>query len=82
MKDSWQHSSGVDDEVTSMYAVADDGESDMLDNLRERAGIIWTHYSCWTNTVADGPCCEQCGQDYHELRAANEASYVNGWEQT
>ena len=58
----------IKDDVTRMYAVADDYEADQLDELRRRAGLIWEcdggnpdQFSHWTNPeVADR--CERCGR--------------------
>ena len=55
-------------ELSRMYAVADDHEADVLDDLQNRAGIVWTHrveegpgVHTWTNPV--GQPCEVCGKD-------------------
>lgn len=50
------------DEITRLYEVASDGEATVLDELRERAGVVWTHSAddhTWTNPA--GKPCEQCG---------------------
>lgn len=47
--------------IERLYAVADDHETDVLDALRERAGLTWecrdvTGYSHWTNDETDKSC--------------------------
>jgi hypothetical protein len=61
------------DPIDRLYEVADDHESDVLDALRERAGLIWTCYGphkpkdpeAWTNQA--GQPCEVCGK-YKETK--------------
>lgn len=54
------------DEISEMYAVADDGEADTLDALRLRAGLTWDctpageDFAHWTNLRTDDRC-GQCG---------------------
>jgi len=69
-------------EVERLYLVAEDYEADVLDHLREKAGVTWTHYGCWTNLVAggDGKNCERCGKHYDELRETLDCSEVVAWE--
>ena len=47
-------------EIARLYDVAEDHEAQMLDELRERAGITWEHEGCWTN-LAEATTCDRCG---------------------
>ena len=53
-------------DVDAMYRVAEDWEADVLDALRERAGITWEHEGCWTN-MADDKRCGGCGEPREEV---------------
>ena len=49
-------------EIDQLIAVATDAELDVIDALRHRAGIVWTHRGgdhVWTQPK--GEPCEQCG---------------------
>lgn len=55
------------DEIDRLYLVANDYEADVLDALRERAGITWTcPVRPWTNDK--GEKCEDCGRTEEEAR--------------
>lgn len=47
------------DPLAEMYAIADDDEVDVLDDLRLRAGLIWTCPKGWRNP-RDADVCECC----------------------
>jgi hypothetical protein len=55
-----------DSEIARMYEAADDHEAAVLDELRHRAGIVWTHRPegddghIWTNLA--GEPCDVCGK--------------------
>ena len=54
------------DILARMLAVASDGEAAMLDDLAERAGVVWNcrddeGSSHWTNRDTDAACC-RCGK--------------------
>jgi hypothetical protein len=60
---------GSEAEFNRMRDVADDYESNVLDNLRDRAGITWTcPVAPWTNPK--GERCDDCGRDEDEAQAA------------
>ena len=65
----------MDDQVRRMYDVADDHEADILDALRDRAGITWT---CWVRpwTNYKGTTCDDCGRTEAESSAARTSFYV------
>lgn len=44
-----------------LFAVANDGEAGLLDDLMRRAGVIWTCPGCAWHNPADSRTCEQCG---------------------
>lgn len=49
------------DVLSRLYASAGGGEVDTLDELAERAGLVWTCHACpWTN-LEDATECETCG---------------------
>jgi hypothetical protein len=53
-------------ERARLYAVADDAEKAVLDQLSEKAGIIWVcrhrdASACWTNPE-EAARCERCGK--------------------
>lgn len=56
-------------DLTRLYEVANDHETDMLDDLRERAGMVWVCSCLWRNDEAD----EECG-DCDEKRPERDAS--------
>ncbi len=45
------------DELSALYAVADDHEAAILDDLAKRAGLRWECGCSWYNPSAD----KQCG---------------------
>jgi len=61
-------------EIEKLYAVADGDEADVLDRLREKAGITWecrdeNGYSHWTNT-SRRKTCERCHRPRQGRRKA------------
>jgi hypothetical protein len=60
-------------EIDKLYMAANDYEADVLDRLREKAGITWEHRSdtCrWTNLV--GSRCERCGMTQKQAERRDE----------
>jgi hypothetical protein len=56
-------------EISRLYDVADDFQTGVLDELREKAGIVWTcPVAPWTNPK--GETCDDCGRTEEEARAA------------
>ena len=59
-------------QVLAMYHVATNDEMQVLDELRERAGLIWQHWGCWTNP-GTAIRCQACGVSRREIgRAADD----------
>lgn len=48
----------MDEALRRMYEEATDGEASILDDLRHRAGLVWT---------CDGPHASECGWDNAEF---------------
>lgn len=44
------------DDLTRLYEIADDNEACMLDDLRERAGMVWVCSCMWRNHESDETC--------------------------
>ncbi len=57
--------------MTRLYKFASDGEAEMLDDLRRRAGITWEHVGCSTNLYGSNSC-ERCGELRVELEERGE----------
>ena len=56
----------ISNELDELYAVADDHEVGVLDELRRRAGQTWDHPLCWTN-MGTSTHCEECGKSRREI---------------
>lgn len=60
-------------DIDKLYLVADDNECDVLDRLKEKAGLTWEHRSdnCrWTNLKGED--CDHCGMSEDEARRKGE----------
>lgn len=73
-------------EVLRLYAVADDNEAAVLDDLGLRAGLLWKCPCGWLNVEAQGTTCDGCGggRGRHEhnprIRGATEPDWrVGNW---
>lgn len=58
------------DMVRSLYEQAlGPGESELLDDLRKRAGLVWECDTCHWHNVAEDATCENCGARQQDLPA-------------
>lgn len=60
----------IEDEIARMYKVANDYEADLLDELRERAGILWVCRCLWRNHESEARC-GGCGSGKRPERNAD-----------